>query len=251
MVDLATVFNDGDSVVEAPVVETPAVEEVTETPTEVKTDETETPETVAKEEDSTTEPKTEPEQTMVPMAGLKAERVKRQALEKQLQDIEANKPKEPAPDIFENQEAYTSHMTQKFDKAMFNERANQSEFFARREFKDLDSKVEAYQALLADNPALGSQVQSAVSPYHEIVSIVDKHQKMERMENIDDWEASKTAELEVSIRAKIEAEMQGKADASQATRDSIPTSLVGESSKGGIGKTPPPENSSLSKIFND
>jgi hypothetical protein len=249
MVDLATVFNDGDPVAE---VETPVVEEVTETPaTEEKTDETETPETVAKEEVSTTEPKTEPEQTMVPMAGLKAERVKRQALEKQVQEFEANKAKTPAPDIFENQEAYTSHMTQKFDKAMFNERANQSEFFARREFKDLDSKVEQYQALLADNPSLGGQVQSAVSPYHEIVDIVDRHEKMARMENIDDFEAKTRAEIEVKVRAEIKAEMEGKADASQKTRDSIPTSLVGESSKGGIGKTPPPGNSTLSKIFND
>lgn len=247
MDDLGTILNDGDPVAE---VETEVVTETTET-TEVKADETETTETVESTTEATTAPEADPEPTTVPLKALHAERGKRQALEKQVQEMQAQQPKTPAPDIFENQEAYTKYITQQMDDRLFNERANMSEHFARRDTPDLDSKMETYQALLLENPALRDQVSQSPMPWQEMVSIVDKHEKMEKMENIDEWEASKTAELEVSIRAKIEAEMQGKADASKATRDSIPTSLVGESSKGGIGKTPAPGPSSLSTIFKD
>jgi hypothetical protein len=243
MESLGTVFNDGDPAEE---VETPIAEE---TP-EVETSEAETPETVEPEE-APTAPETEPEQTMVPIAGLKAERVKRQALEKQVKEFEASKTATPAPDIFENQEGYTRHITAQMNSAMFNERANMSEFYARREHADLDSKVEQYQALLAENPNIQGQVQNAVSPYHEIVDIVDKHAKLAKMENVDQWEADKTAELEAKIRAEMEAKYKGESEANQAKRDAIPTSLVGESSLGGMSKSAPVGQASLSNIFND
>lgn len=242
MESLGTVFNDGDPVEEVePIVE--------ETPEET-TNEAE-PETVEQTEEAPTAPETEPEQTMVPIAGLKAERTKRQALEKQVKEFEANKAATPAPDIFENQEGYTKHITEQMNNAMFNERANMSEFYARREHTDLDSKVEAYQALLADNPNLQGQVQNAVSPYHEIVDIVDKHERLAKMENVDQWEADKTAELEAKIRAELEAKYKGDSEASQKKRDAIPTSLVGESSLGGMSKSAPVGQTSLSNLFND
>ena len=111
MESLETVFNDGtdDEIVE----ESPIVEEVSNDPE---------PETVVKEEVSTTEPEAEKEPVSqnVPLTALMAERDKRQALERQVAEFNANRPAEPVPDVFEDQNAYTQHMNQQMSDAMYN-----------------------------------------------------------------------------------------------------------------------------------
>ena len=245
MDSLASVFEDGEPEATEAITETT---EVAEEAPAVK------PETVEKEEEpeATTAPEVpEAEPQHVPLQALKAEREKRQAAERQIAEFNANKEKTPAPDVFEDQKAYTEHMQTEFNQAMFNERANLSEFYARREFVDLDDKLETFQALKATNPALTAQVQNAASPYHEIVDIVAKHEKMEKMQNIDEFEASTRAEIEAKVRAELEAEFKGKADASKNLRDSIPTSLVNEPSKGSVNKPTWEGASPLNSIFND
>ena len=231
MDDLGSLLGDGEpEVTEA--VETEVVEETEEVEAE--------PEKVEKEEpDETTSPEVEePESKSVPIQALMAEREKRQTLEKQIADAEAQRAKEPAPDIFEDQEAYTKHFQQQIDNDRFNDRANQSEFYAQREFgtAELALKVDAFKELKAKNPELEAQVLNAVSPYHEIVDIINKHEKMEKMQNIDEFEATTRAEIEAKVRAEIKAEIEGKATADKTLRDSIPTSLVDEPSKGTINK---------------
>jgi hypothetical protein len=244
MDSLASVFEDGEH---------EAVEATTET-TEVVEGAAVEPETVEKETEpeATTAPEVpEAEPQNVPLQALKAEREKRQAAERQIAEFNANKEKVAAPDVFDDQKAYTEHMQTEFSQAMFNERANMSEFYARREFKDLDDKLETFQNLKATNPALSAQVQNAASPYHEIVDIVAKHEKMEKMQNIDEFEATTRAEIEAKVRAELGAEFKGKADANQNLRDSIPTSLVSASSKGSVNKPAWVGAAPLNNIFND
>jgi len=234
MESLGSLLEDGESeAIEQPieaVEETEQVEEVAEVE----------PEKVEKEEpDATTAPEVaEPETKSVPIQALMAEREKRQALERQMADFEAQKAKEPAPDIFEDQTAYTEHFQKQIDNDRFNDRANQSEFYAKREFGDseLALKVEAFKELKASNPALETQVLNAVSPYHEIVDIVNKQEKMDKMQNIDEFEATTRAEIEAKVRAEIKAEMESKASADKSLRDSIPTSLVDNPSQGTVQK---------------
>ena len=57
--------------------------------------------------------------------------------------------------------------------------------------------------------------------------------------------------VEAKVRAEIEAEVKGKADASQNLRDSIPTSLVSAPSKGKVNKPTWAGASPLNNIFND
>jgi len=245
MESLATVFEDGEPEAIEPIAETTEmVEEVAEAE----------PETVEKQEEpeATTAPEVpEAEPQSVPIKALMAEREKRQAAEKQVAEFNSNKEKTPAPDVFEDQKAYTEHMQTEFNQAMFNERANMSEFHARREYQDLDDKIEAFQALKATNPALTAQVQNAASPYHEIVDIVTKHEKMEKMQNIDEFEATTRAEIEAKVRAELEAEFSGKQKADKTLRDSIPTSLVSEPSKGTVTNPTWAGASPLNSIFND
>ena len=243
MESLASVLEDG----EPEVIEQPAAEVVEEV-AEVE------PEKVEKEQEpeATTAPEvTEAEPQNVPIKALMAEREKRQALERQVADFNAQKAKEPAPDVFEDQEAFTAHMRTEFDNARFNDKANMSEFFARKEFGDLDSKIEAFKELKLSNPALEAQVLNAASPYHEIVDIVSKYEKMEKMQNIDEFEATTRAEIEAKVRAEIKAEMDGKANADKNLRDSIPTSLVDKPSKGTVTQPAWEGTSTLDNILGD
>ena len=244
MSDLAEIFNEE---VEAP--EPEPVAEIAPEPEPIE--ETETTGEIEKQ-DSTPEPEIKEESQNVPIAALMAEREKRQTLQKQVDEFSAKKAEEPAPDMFDDQTKYTEHQNAKFETAMFNERANMSEFYARREHTDLDAKVETFQKLKAGNPELANQVRTAVSPYHEIVDIVARHEKMEKLQNVDEFEASTRAELETKIRAEIEAEIRGKADGKEALKASVPTSLVSAPSKGAaIGSSAWGGPSDLESIFGD
>ncbi len=212
----------------------------------------EEPKAVEKEEESTTDSQEQPEKPeTVPLKALMEVRKQKQALERQLAELGNKKEPEKAPDVFENQQGYTEYVGKQIDSAVFNERANMSEFYARREFPDLDDKVEKYKELLSSNPGLQTQVMSAPSPYHEIADIVDKHQKYEQMQNIDEFEAKTRAEIEAKVRAEIEEELKGKYEADANLRKSIPKSLVNAPSVGTLSKQPDPGPTPLSKIFGD
>ena len=249
MASLEDVFNDGD--VDDSASEEVVTEEVANEDTKTEEVKAAEPETVVIEEGSTAEPKTEDEPQSVPLTALMAERDKRQALQKQVDDFNAKKADEPMPDIFEDQTGYTDRLTQQMNQAMFNERANTSEFYARREYPDLDAKIEAFKVLADNNQALKDQIQGAVSPYHEMVDIVDKHDKLAKMDNIEEFEKTTRAEIEAKVRAEIAEEMKGKTDADKQLRDSIPTSLVSEASKGTVAKPNWAGQSPLSDIFGD
>lgn len=230
-INLAEVFNEE---VEAEPVATEArPEEVTETPPAVE-EVVETEPTGEKPKDSPPEPKAEEENQTVPIAALMAERDKRKAAEQRLEQSKAEEPKAKAPDVFEDQDGFAKHINSDMETALFNQKANTSEFFARRDHKDLDSKIEAFNELKKANPALGNQVHQAASPYHEIVDIVDNHERMEKLGNPKEFEANLRTQIEAEMREKIMGEVGDKAKADADLRDSIPTSLVKAGSKGTI-----------------
>ena len=103
MDNLATLLDDEQpEVIEQPT-ETEEVEKVEEK-AEVE------PEKVEKEEvtEEPTAPEVkEPESKSVPIQALMAEREKRQAAEKQIESFKQQEADKPAPDIFEDQAAYT------------------------------------------------------------------------------------------------------------------------------------------------
>lgn len=208
-------MNSLDSILDGETVEQPE-----ETGAEVETAEE------PKGEEVTSEPPApETEERMVPQAALLDERRKRQELEQQLN----SKPKQ-APDVFEDQEGFTNHVTQLVNQQVLNDRANMSEFLARRDYPDLDSKVEKFQEMAQSNPALQQQVLNAVSPYHELYDIVTKADQLAEMQNVDAYKAKLRAEVE----AELKAEYEQKQSAEQKLRESIPPSLNDVGSKGSL-----------------
>lgn len=234
MEDLDDVFNGEDAA--------PEVEEQQAEPTGVETEQVSPPEPEPEPEELSAEPAESKESAGIRQA-LQAERAKRQELEARLRNQESQK---PAPDIFEDQEGFVGHITKTMEQRILNERLNMSEFTARKEFPDLDSKLEKYQELIAKNPSLHDEVLNSVSPYHTLVEKVNAAQEFEAMKDVDSYKAKMRAEIEAELRNEINGEKKAKAD----LLDSIPPSLATETSKSGM-KGPqwggPP---SLDELFN-
>lgn len=158
---------------------------------------------------------------------VQAERKKRQEAESRMQGKDDPR---PAPDVFEDPDGFRKHIASEIETRTFNERANMSEFLARREFPDLDEKVERFRVMAEENPALTQRVAQAVSPYHEIADIVSKAERLEKLENVDQVEKELRAKIEAEVRKEYDEKAQRNAD----LREKLPPSLVDASSKGSV-----------------
>lgn len=208
-----------ERVEESPVEEAPEVEAESEDASEPV------------EEDSTSESKDQPWQ----LKAVLDEREKRQKaqaeaeeLRKRLADLE--KPQE-RPSVLDDEDGFVSSLTKELDMRLLNERMDLSQEFAEREFGKsvVAEKFAAYKDLADKNPELRDRVRNARLPYHEVIAIVDQHEKMQQMENIDEFREK----LKAEIRAELEAEAKSGREAGQAKRESITPSLAKSRSRGG------------------
>lgn len=204
-------------------------EEVTEEPTgEEPTDEAETeeePEEKPKSEakkDSTPEPK-EDEESDWRYQAYKDEKRKRQELENRLKELEQPKEQEKAPDVFDDQDGYTSYLTKQVHQQVSNVKADLSQYYAEREFgkEVVAEKLERFKQMAADDPRLSQQVLNSVSPYHEMVDIVTKAEKYEQLQDVDSMEAKLRSEIEEKVRKELKEKYEEK----QQKRESVTPSL--------------------------
>lgn len=202
------------------------------------TDDKETEET--KPADDVEKEETKPEassapETQVPMSAMKGERDRRQAAEKERDElrIELNKISDTPPtSVFEDEVKFNAEIDARIDRSALNVATNQSEFYTRREFGSdvMDQKIEIFKGLIKDNNELYTRFVNATSPYHELVTIVDQHDELDKMKDIEAYKATLRAEAKVDVKKELEKEAADKLQ----LRDSIPDSLVGDPSKGGL-----------------
>ena len=187
--------------------------------------------------DTDVSPASEETDTKVPLSVVHGERDRRQAAEKRAADaeamLEASKKEDVEPtSFFTDEPKARAEIIGDVDNALSNFSLNQSEFFARREFGSdvMDAKIETFKAIALDNPTLVERFKNSISPYHELSDIVDQHDELKKMEDIDGFRETIRAEE----RAKLKKEMADEADGKAALRNSVPESLVGDTSKGGL-----------------
>lgn len=225
---------NGEEVVEE------VVEEVTtEEPTETETTEEET-EPAAEEPSSTAERKTEEKDWT--FTAYQDEKRKRQELERKLEELQ--KPKEKAPDVFDDPEGYQTYQQTQIDSKITNVKAEMSQFMAQREFgkERVESAFAKFSEMVKEQPELYTKAIKAVSPYHEIVEIVEKAEKFEKMQNVDEFEAQMRAKIEQQIRAEFEQKY-----ASQSAKKSVTPSL--NSQKSAAGYSQEPSSQSLTELL--
>lgn len=112
---------------------------------------------------------------------LEQERSNRIRIERQLQELSARQQQTPPPDIFQDPNAWQSHLTGQFQAQIESLRFGQSEFLARDKFGD--EKVDAAYRWAEQNlgPAERARMQNARSPYHELVKLFDERQTLSQI----------------------------------------------------------------------
>lgn len=229
MSDLDAILN-GEEIEPTEAVET--VEEVEEPKGEEPEVETEPEAAEDKPEESTPDPK-KAEDTSWQFEAYKDEKRKRQELERQIQELKQPKEPEKAPDVFENQEAYTDYIQSQIQQNSLAMRAEMSQFHAQREFgKDVvDQKLSQFREMVAKDPSLAAKVQSSSSPVYEAIDIVDKAEKLAQLENVDSIEAKIRQEVEDKIRAEYEHKYSTKAEKRSSVTPSLNNQASSQSAK--------------------
>lgn len=187
----------------------------------------------AKDEVSSPDPKVE---TQVPLSAMHGERDRRQAAEREVAELKGKlEEKTPLTSVFDDEPKFREEISADFEQLLTNQAFNQSEFFVADKIgRDvLDKKIKEFKSLAESNPEIRQRFASAVSPYHELVAIVDQHEELAKMKDMGAYKAKLKAEAKAEVKAELEAEAEGK----DKLRESIPDSLVGDTSAGGLKST--------------
>ena len=238
-------------------------------PVETSTPAEDTPETpdiprdehgrfAAKETGVEPEQETEPEQVpptsdkLPPdtFKGLKEEREKRQALERELQQLREQfqaqqTPPPPPPSIWEDDQGALAHVQQQavsqaVQQATFNARLDMSEMMVRQANPDFEDMKARFLSMAEQNPALRQQALSDPHPWNKAYQLAKNAAKMEALGTFD------VDELKAKMREEIMAEMQSQQ--APVARPAVPPSLTGErnvGSRSGPAWAGPPSLSDL------
>ena len=162
----------------------------------------------------------------------KDEKRKRQELERQLEAERAAK-QEPVkpPDAIDDPEGYNEYVKGMVGQAEMQATLRVSRAMAKRDDPDFDAKLEKYDELFKAGEVDQSKILSADSPYHAMLEFVNKHERMKKMENIEEWEAQERERIKEEVRKELESEMQSKAEKDQKVSAIKPSIANARSSK--------------------
>lgn len=208
----------------------PTEPEAVQTPTEEPSE----PETGVKD---TVEPPATDSAVNVPLAALTGEREKRQAAQHELDALRrqlAEKEKTPPPSVFEDEEGAFNAIKDSLREETNNQLLNAGQALAVSQFdqETVDKAVEWIAGAVGTSPYLATQFSQ--------VPLLQQHQKAVELyqQELARAEMENPAELKERLKAEARAEILAEQKAKQEEKDkiaqSIPTSLVGDSSKGGL-----------------
>lgn len=180
--------------------------ELDEAPEVENTDEA-TPEPEQVEE--TAEPTAAPEAPQtIPLAALQDERRKRQELEAELNEIRARQTQPERPDLFVDPDAALDMVRNEARQHADQRWIQACRAMAQAQHADYGDKESIFMDLAKDNPTLAQEMLKADNPALFAYQTAEKHEKFQRMQNVDDYEKHVRAEIE----AKVRAEMGGRPD---------------------------------------
>lgn len=154
--------------------------------------------------------------------GLKEEREKRQALERELEAIKQQlqsrpqEPPAPPPSVWEDEQAYGGHIVSTaVQQATFNARLDMSEMMVRQANPDFEDMKAKFLEMASQNPSLQQQALADPHPWQRAYTIAKNAAKMEALGAVD------VAELEAKIRAELEAKYAAQPQATPTLPNSL------------------------------
>lgn len=211
-----------------------------EQPVEVVETVEQQPEAPAPEVTTTPEPK---EEQAVPYAAMKAERDKRQALERELTELRATQkaaPPQPLPEFYEAPEQHMQALEQRATQRLYMALEDQ----ARAVHPDYDEVFEEVKAAAEGNPAIQQRIFSAANPALAAYQIGKQLREFKRMEDPVKYRA----EIEAEVRAKLEAEQKAKEQVRAAANAAIPPDMT--QSRNAAGQFAQPDGDVFNDLFN-
>ena len=181
------------------------------------------------------------------LAALTSERGRRQAAEAELEAHKAKpasteattKPEIDLPSIYDGegkfQEGLIGAIKATVRQEAFNVKLASSQKKAVKEHGEgkVQKALDRMTPEMAKNPKYVERFRASDEPFMEIVAMaedLDKAEKLNDPEYVSKWEAERSKEIEVKIRAELE----GKAADEAAIDNDIPESLSGSRSKGDL-----------------
>jgi hypothetical protein len=193
--------------------------EVEASPEETPTEPESTGDTGSTPEPQIEKPKTPEVSHMAPLTALLDEREKRQAAEREAQELrqwrqqietQQRQAQRKTPDVFEDPQGFVQHTQQAFQEALLQNKLSTSRFLAEREFGG--DQVKEAVAFFDANPQLSWQFLQEPSPYHAAVEFVRKQKLLQEIgSDPDKWKQSQVETLKEQIRQELMAEMQSPA----------------------------------------
>ena len=219
-----------------PVVETPEPV-IKESPGEIKEVAAEEAVTEKVEEKAVTPAaKEEPREQAGMLAAMLDEREKRQAAQKELEDLKAQQ--EPPKDFFEDPEGHLKKLRDDLEASTTNKFVDLTVNLARKNHDDFDEVMTGWKELVDANPGILQQVMSSENPGEESYRIAKQYKSVQE---IGDPEAYR-AKLKEELKAELLKEL--KSGDTQTLPDSLATERNAGSRKGPDWSGPP----SLSEI---
>lgn len=178
------------------------------------------PEAPAPEATTATEVK---EPQTVPLAAMKAEREKRQRLERELAEERAKhqSQQDPAPSYYEDPEGYLARAQSAIEQRATARLNAALEAQAREQYPDYEEKMGVVMEHAAGNPAIVQEIMTAPNP---AVAAYKMGQRLMEFQQMQDPEAYR-ARIAAEVRAQIEAENKLKAEQRQKAASEIPPDL--------------------------
>ena len=182
---------------------------------------------VQPEPEVTPTPEAKKEET-VPLPALRAEREKRQALERRLAEIEAKQRQEQVPSFFEHPDQHVQHLFNQVQQNAEQRLYAALEEQARDTYSDYDEVFAEVMAHAAENPAIVPQVMNAPNPALAAYRLGKDIQARRQMQNPDEYRAK----LKAEVLAELRAEQEAKEAAKRRAAESIPPNLANVRSGG-------------------
>lgn len=164
----------------------------------------------------------EPEAKAVPVTALLDEREKRQEAQRRAEEFERRmkeyerkladfqKPKEEAPDWYQDPDKAFQHQAQRIEQQFEQRRLEQSKFFAEREFGA--ETVNEALSWFDQNPQYSQQFLTEPSPFHAAVEFYKKQKLLEEVgSDPEKWREQERERLRQELMAEAPAKPKPKA----------------------------------------
>ena len=225
---------------------TPEVE-TAETETEVKT-ETEEPKPDSGAKEKTDKQEKEEKEERGTLAGLKAERAKRQALEGERDSLSARitqlegqapaKQSEPpkAIDPIEDPVGFARQIRRENEALNLKMVLRLSRSAMSRQVDDFDETMSVFTELAKVDRTIAEKMLIAEDPYHFAYEHAEKHIEFQDVENVEEWKSKTRAELKEEVKAELLAETSEEAKVEETNSEAvqIPSLASKTSVDGGI-----------------